>query len=221
MQDKTVQQTNRITRKKNRTRQQLMDAAVTLILEKGYEDVMTDEIADLADVGRRTFYNHFGNKRKCVLEAVKERFINCAKQVDRERVTLMNESDQGAWNEVQTIAYMAAQMFQELAADPITNELTLYPRILSEAIADSQRDFIEENVANGVINGTFKPKLPSHAIEPILTWGLVGMMISSIPRKTQVADSQIWAQFILQNLGLEDKKITKTLQSLTIMTSKA
>lgn len=50
-----------------RTRRALREALVTLILEKGFEAVSIQDVADRADVGRSTFYTHFADKEDLLL----------------------------------------------------------------------------------------------------------------------------------------------------------
>lgn len=45
-----------------RTRQQVLDAAETLFAEKGYANTSIADIADAANIGRRTVYLHFADK---------------------------------------------------------------------------------------------------------------------------------------------------------------
>jgi AcrR family transcriptional regulator len=49
-------------RRVQKTRQQLKDALIKLILEKGFEAVTVQELLDRSNVGRSTFYLHFDNK---------------------------------------------------------------------------------------------------------------------------------------------------------------
>jgi AcrR family transcriptional regulator len=53
---------DRRTRKRLATRQAISDAATCLFLERGFEAVTIDEIAEAADVGRMTVFNHFPRK---------------------------------------------------------------------------------------------------------------------------------------------------------------
>jgi|HubBroStandDraft_6_1064221.scaffolds.fasta_scaffold53936_1 AcrR family transcriptional regulator len=49
-------------RRVKRTRQLLADALVSLMVERGYEEVTIQQILDRAGVGRSTFYVHFRDK---------------------------------------------------------------------------------------------------------------------------------------------------------------
>lgn len=52
----------RRTRKRLATRQSISDAATRLFNERGFDKVTVDEIAEAADVGRMTVFNHFPRK---------------------------------------------------------------------------------------------------------------------------------------------------------------
>jgi AcrR family transcriptional regulator len=53
---------DRRARKRLATRQGISDAATRLFMERGFDQVTVDEIADAADVGRMTVFNHFPRK---------------------------------------------------------------------------------------------------------------------------------------------------------------
>lgn len=71
-------------RKKQRTRQALIEAAVRLFEEKGYDDVTVAEIADAAEVSARTFFLHFPAKEDVLLADADVR-VDLALQVISER----------------------------------------------------------------------------------------------------------------------------------------
>ena len=199
---------NRTDRRKHRTRGQLLQAAIDLLLEQDYEEIMIDDITDRADVGRRTFYNHFVNKQDCVTEAITGRFIHHA-AASQEVIEAARYSD-----EALAVAAMAQRVFRDIAQDPITRCLMLYPRILSEAIAESQRDYILANLARGLATNRLQPAMPLESLEPILTWGFVGLVITSIERDSQRADSLEWARFVLHTFCLGKDEIQGLLAEL-------
>jgi AcrR family transcriptional regulator len=53
---------DRRSRKRLATRQGISDAATLLFMERGFDHVTVDEIAEAADVGRMTVFNHFPRK---------------------------------------------------------------------------------------------------------------------------------------------------------------
>ena len=53
---------DRRSRKRLATRQGISDAATQLFVERGFDNVTVDEIAEAADVGRMTVFNHFPRK---------------------------------------------------------------------------------------------------------------------------------------------------------------
>ena len=54
-------------RKKELTRQALVDAAVRLFTERGYDQTGVADIAEAADVSKRTFFLHFPTKEDVLL----------------------------------------------------------------------------------------------------------------------------------------------------------
>lgn len=57
----------------NATRQQLLDAAVTVLSERGYARATTKEVARAAGVAEGTIYRHFANKQDLFKAAFAER----------------------------------------------------------------------------------------------------------------------------------------------------
>lgn len=53
---------NRQTRKRLATRQKISDVATRLFINRGFDNVTVDEIAEAADVSRMTVFNHFSRK---------------------------------------------------------------------------------------------------------------------------------------------------------------
>ena len=59
-------------RKRNEARARIVRAAEELFFERGFDAVSVADIADRADVGRTTFFRHFGNKQEVVFAQEQE-----------------------------------------------------------------------------------------------------------------------------------------------------
>ena len=72
----------KIDRRVSRTRRQLRDALMGLILEKGYDAVTVEDITSRADLGRTTFYLHYKDKEELLLESIDTIANDLKAQVD-------------------------------------------------------------------------------------------------------------------------------------------
>ena len=74
---------SRLDRRKARTRQALIDAAVRLIAEGRGERASIQEITDAADIGFGSFYNHFESKEQLFATASGQVLENWGQMIDR------------------------------------------------------------------------------------------------------------------------------------------
>ena len=61
-----------VERKQRRARQRIIEAARELFLERGFDGVSVGDIAERAEVGRTTFFRHFGDKQEVVFAKEQE-----------------------------------------------------------------------------------------------------------------------------------------------------
>ncbi len=73
---------NRLDRRKARTRQALIDAAVRLISDGRGERASIQEITEAADIGFGSFYNHFASKEELFQTASEEVLERWAQMID-------------------------------------------------------------------------------------------------------------------------------------------
>jgi AcrR family transcriptional regulator len=64
-----------------RTRRQLRDSLLSLILEKGYDAVTIEEITERADLGRTTFYLHYKDKEDLLLKSIESISLELLSQI--------------------------------------------------------------------------------------------------------------------------------------------
>lgn len=61
-------------RRVRRTRRQLNEAMLSLLVERNYEDITIQGITERADLNRATFYHHFNHKDELLAAALEARF---------------------------------------------------------------------------------------------------------------------------------------------------
>jgi len=84
-------------RKKQATRESLIEAAFALFIGKGFDATTVEEIADAVDVSSRTFFRYFASKEDVVLTFQEEQqtmFIECfrARPADEPVVTALKHA---------------------------------------------------------------------------------------------------------------------------------
>src|SRR3954467_1362276 len=68
-------------RKKQRTREALIDTAFRLFQAKGFEATTVEEIADEVDISSRTFFRYFSSKEDVVLTFQEEQFATMMEEL--------------------------------------------------------------------------------------------------------------------------------------------
>ncbi|MFG2285575.1 TetR/AcrR family transcriptional regulator [Streptomyces sp. NPDC048595] len=92
-------------RKKQRTRDALIRAALELFTEQGYEATTIDEIAEAVDVSQRTYFRYFANKEDVVFavpEMVEARFLDelTARPATEAPLTALRSAVMAAWDDI-------------------------------------------------------------------------------------------------------------------------
>jgi AcrR family transcriptional regulator len=78
--DEMVETSTRIDPRVTRTRKLLLDAFLSLMAEKSFDDITVQDIAARATVNRATFYAHFVDKYALVDELIRESFTQMLQQ---------------------------------------------------------------------------------------------------------------------------------------------
>ncbi len=95
-------------RKKQETRQRLLEAALPLLCGQGFEATSVEEITEAAGVAKGTFFNYFDTK-EAILPALAEA-----------RLKLLEDSLQPGQNAPDDPVERIKWVFQRLATDPLT-----------------------------------------------------------------------------------------------------
>ncbi|RSS82082.1 TetR/AcrR family transcriptional regulator [Streptomyces sp. WAC06614] len=92
-------------RKKRRTRDALLRAALLLFVSQGYEETTVDEITEAVEVSQRTFFRYFANKEEvafAVQTLVEEHFVDAlrARPASEGPLSAMRNAVLDSWDTV-------------------------------------------------------------------------------------------------------------------------
>ncbi len=164
-------------RKKLETRMRILNAAITLMSARGYDDVKIEEIAAAADVANATFFLHFPTKASLVA-AFNE-------QISAKIAERLEGFDLGAVDRLELV--------RALVLDEWTWHAELLQRIVIDAAAQDGQSFaassasldalltgiIRDGQAAGDLSDAFEPDIVAQSLvaswrASVLTWAMTG-----------------------------------------------
>jgi AcrR family transcriptional regulator len=162
-------------RQKQRARGEIYDAALGLLAEKAYVDVTIEDICARAEVGRATFFRHFGAKIGLLAEFNR-------RLTDRARADLAQQPAATAIERLRTVQQSLADSWTQ--AGPAQQELAR--AFLAEgtvAALDAHGDgavhgdllaLVTEIVQDGQQSGTLDARLPADFGAWLIVTGIAG-----------------------------------------------
>ncbi len=117
-------------RRTQRTRHQLQDALMSLILEKGYDAVTIEDITAHANLGRTTFYLHYKDKEDLLLRSLEAVYDDLVVQVQARSIDEWLALGYGPWTLAFQHAAEHARFYQIIlsgqGSDVIRNRVQSY-----------------------------------------------------------------------------------------------
>jgi AcrR family transcriptional regulator len=158
-------------------REQLLDAALGVIVEEGYHAVSIEAVARIAGVTRPVVYDHFPNLARLLAALIEREEVISLEQLDA-----IVPDDPGDRDPVEVVATAARGFLEAVAARPATWRLILLPL---EGTPGIVREPVESNRAEML-----------GRIERLVRWGV------AIPGMPQGLDVDLLARSIM-SLGEE------------------
>jgi len=145
-------------RKKRRTRDRIFFAAVELFGTRPYADVTVDEICELAEVGRATFFRFYGSKAGLLGEYSRRLADRIGQRLDEATGATATEQLWAVQDEITTAWGLSARSTREMASEWIRNATVAelhdaHPPELLALVADIVRD----GQASGEFTRSYEP----------------------------------------------------------------
>ncbi|BFM17064.1 TetR/AcrR family transcriptional regulator [Maricurvus nonylphenolicus] len=190
---------NRQSRRKQKTRMKLLEAANQVFLEKGIENTTVTDITETADMAYGTFYNYFKSVSDVVPVVAEEILRKCQQEIK----TLQEQYDDPAMK----IAVSIHALFKGVMSDPATNWLTQKPNIMVEELARVATDDAIEDMRKGVESGSFRLPAGALTLKTFCTWAFTGVMHEASKDPEQLQQyTQDMTLLYLRILGVDDQK---------------
>jgi AcrR family transcriptional regulator len=175
---------NRFARRRERTRQDILEAATRVLAEKGLHETKVSDIAAAADVGVGTFYLHFQTK-EALFDAVVEDTVTRLK-------TTVDAARAHGKNAVEKLRLADAALFRFARDNRQVFKIVFgHAAAYNDLIRRGQALFIadvEETIREGIASGAFAPMPPALVAQAMI--GMATQVISwwteheSVPMET-------------------------------------
>jgi len=183
----------RVERRRARVRQQLLEAAETLMGTRGVDAVTVEEITEAADVARRTFYHHFDSKHELLVPLARARTKSLNRRIDR----LIEEVRDPA----EAVSIALRHTFRGIPEDPLCAWFVLRSGLPYERLLEGIGESGSRDVARGIEAGRFAVDNPA-AGSTLLVGSLIAVISARVDGKLRDEDLDAAAEYALRLLGV-------------------
>ncbi len=185
---------DRHTRRRQRTRAQLIDAAKTLFARQGIDNTRINDITEAADVGFGSFYNHFDSKEAIVEAVLEETVAAHGAAVTAVTANLQDPAE---------IVAVAHRYFVELArTDPDWAWLLIRMDASHNVTLAALGPFAQRDIDRGVKTGRFN--VPNKRVALFAAGGaLLAVMRAVLDEQAPKDADRHHAEGVLRLLGLD------------------
>jgi TetR/AcrR family transcriptional regulator, cholesterol catabolism regulator len=191
-------------RKKEQTKQGLLQSAFKLFIEKGYDETTIEDIVNAADVAKVTFYYYFHSKEEIVVEMKRQTAVETLARAQKQlaeniaAVSVLQTmiDDLIAWIEQnwRMVEVFAAQRFVPQKGKELCGEQQTPPLVI----------FLEALIIHGQKTGEFRRELIPNEVAHFLALGLMNVffvwMKNGRQNEALKASMQRCADFMLNGL---------------------
>jgi AcrR family transcriptional regulator len=190
---RTPQPLGRVERRRAKVRQQLLEAAETLMGARGVDAVTVEEITEAADIARRTFYHHFGSKHDLLVPIARARTKSLNRRIDR----LIEEIPDPA----EAVSIALRHTFRGIPEDPLCAWFVLRSGLPYERLLDGIGESGTRDVARGVAAGRFAVDNPA-AGSTLFVGSLIAVISARVDGKLRDEDLDDAVEYALRMLGV-------------------
>jgi AcrR family transcriptional regulator len=184
----------RVAIRRAKARQRILETAERLFSERGFDGVTVDDIAEEADIARRSFYHHFESKHEVMVPIARERTKSLNRRIDRTIEAIEDPAE-----------VMATGMrygFREISSDPLCRWFVLHSGLPQERLYEGMGESGMRDIQRAVEAGRF-----SVANENVLSLIIFGSFLSVVSARVdgRLDDNDLddTVELLLRTFGLD------------------
>lgn len=164
------------------------------MVRRGVDGVTIDDIAEAADIARRSFYHHFESKNEMLVPIARARTKTLNRRIDR----LVAAIDDPA----EVVATGIRHGLREIPADPLCSWFVLHSGLAHERLHEGMGESGTRDVLRAVQAGRFRadnlPMVQLLAVSAFIT--VLGARVEGRMDNTDLDDA---VEYLLRMLGLD------------------
>jgi len=187
----------RVARRRAHVRQRILAVAEALMAERGVEAVTLDEIADAADISRRSFYHHFDSKVELLVPIARARTKSLNERIDRLVATIDDPAD--------VMATAMRHGMRGLTGDPLCKWLVLHSGLPHQRLYEGLGESGMRDAKRGVEARRFSIDNPE-IVRLLVSGAFVAVLGAHVEHRLDVDDLDDAVEHLLRLLGVNKKE---------------
>jgi AcrR family transcriptional regulator len=183
----------RVARRRAQVRQRILDVTEKLMTERGVDAVTIDEIADAADIARRSFYHHFASKHDVLVPIARARTKVLNQRLDR----LVARIDDPA-------EVMAAAMrhgLRAFAGDPLCSWFVLNSGLPHQRLHEGVGESAMRDARRGIEAGRFRIE-NAEIMRLLVSGAFIAVLSARVDKQLGDDDLDDAVEYLLRLLGV-------------------
>ena len=186
-------QPGRVERRRARVRQRILEVVEKLTEARGIDDVTIDDIAEAADVARRTFYHYFESKHDVLVPIARARTRALNRRIDRS----VEDVDDPA----ELIAIALRHTLRSMPEDPLCAWFIFRSGLPQQRLLEVIGESGQRDVGRGLESGRFAIANQA-AVRSLLSGAVIGALSGRLEGALDDVDLDDAVEYLLRLLGV-------------------
>jgi AcrR family transcriptional regulator len=183
----------RVARRRAKARERLLEVAEELMDQRGVDGVTIDDIADGADIARRSFYHHFESKYEILVPISRARTKSLSRRIDRLVATIEDPAE--------VMATAMRHALREIADDPLCRWFILHSGLPHERLAEGMGESGMRDTQRAIEAGRFQVE-NAEVVRLLLSGAFIAVASARAEGKMLDRDVDDAVEHLLRMLGL-------------------